>query len=113
MRRPNGHAHVEVADGTQLPLPTTAAAQDGRRVIYGIRPEHLELGGDKGVPAKVTVVEPTGPEILVFSKIGGTETCAEFKERHQFSPGQEIRLTPRMDSIHLFDAGTGKRLRTA
>ena len=110
VRRPNGHAHVEVADGTHLPLPTTAAAQDGHRVIYGIRPEHLELGADEGVPARVTVVEPTGPEILVFSEIGGTKTCAEFKERHQFSPGQEIRLAPRMDSIHLFDAASGARL---
>ena len=109
-RRSNGQATVELDDGTALPLPPDVGVRAGHRVIYGIRPEHLELGGEDGVAANVTVVEPTGPEILVFSNIGNVETCAEFKERHRFEPGQEIKLVPRMENIHVFDAATGQRV---
>ena len=109
-RRTNGHATVELVDGTQLPLPPSVGVREGHRVVYGIRPEHLELGQDQGVTARVTVVEPTGPEILVFSSIGDVETCAEFKERHKFAPGQEIKLMPRMENIHVFDAASGERV---
>lgn len=109
-RRSNGHASVELEDGTRLPLPRETPLHEGHRVVYGIRPEHLELGTEADVGAEVTVVEPTGPEVLVFSKIGGVPACAEFKERHQFAPGQEIRLAPRLENVHVFDAASGDRV---
>jgi multiple sugar transport system ATP-binding protein len=33
-----------------------------------------------------------------------------FRERHQFKPGDKIRLKPDPRLIHLFDETTGKRL---
>ena len=82
---------------------------DGRAVHYGIRPSDIRLAPG-GVPARVVVVEPTGADTLVFSKIAGVHTCAVFSERHEFHPGQEIRLQPRLDVVHLFDAASGKHL---
>jgi len=35
---------------------------------------------------------------------------ARVDERHDFKPGDMLRLRPRLDHVHLFDAGTGKRL---
>jgi multiple sugar transport system ATP-binding protein len=81
----------------------------GRAAVYGIRPEHIDLSDD-GVPAEVTVVEPTGSEIQVFAKIGDEQITAIFRERHRFEPGATIRLAPERDQVHLFDAETGKRL---
>jgi multiple sugar transport system ATP-binding protein len=107
--RRNGSICVETADGTRLPAPNDIAGTDGQPVTYGVRPEHMTLA-DSGVPATVHVVEPTGADTLVFSQIAGTNTCAVFSERHEFKPGQEIRLQPRLDAVHLFDAASGKHL---
>jgi multiple sugar transport system ATP-binding protein len=35
---------------------------------------------------------------------------AVFRERHQFKPGDKIRLKPDPRLVHLFDAESGKRL---
>ncbi|MBM3549176.1 MAG: sn-glycerol-3-phosphate ABC transporter ATP-binding protein UgpC [Alphaproteobacteria bacterium] len=107
----NGGIWVEAEDGTRLPAPGNVGGADGQKVVYGVRPEHLTLsGGSSGVQAKVDVVEPTGADTLVFSKIAGVNTCAVFSERHDFRPGQEIRLQPRLDVVHLFDAASGQHL---
>ncbi|MBL8691242.1 MAG: sn-glycerol-3-phosphate ABC transporter ATP-binding protein UgpC [Rhodospirillaceae bacterium] len=109
--RRNGGIWVEAEDGTKLPAPGNVGGSDGQKVVYGVRPEHLALaGGSSGVPAKVEVVEPTGADTLVFSKIAGVHTCAVFSERHDFRPGQEIKLQPRLDVVHLFDAASGQHL---
>jgi multiple sugar transport system ATP-binding protein len=58
----------------------------------------------------VAVVEPTGPETIVMGRIGPQSVMAAFKERHAFKPGTDISLAPDFSNLHLFDAGTGKRL---
>jgi multiple sugar transport system ATP-binding protein len=35
---------------------------------------------------------------------------AVFRERHQFNPGDKVRLKPDPSLVHLFDEATGKRL---
>ena len=109
--RRNGGIWVEAEDGTKLPAPGSVGGVDGQKVVYGVRPEHLAMAsGSTGVAAKVEVVEPTGADTLVFSTIAGIHTCAVFSERHDFRPGQEIRLQPRLDVVHLFDAASGQHL---
>jgi len=90
-------------------LPAGVPAEVGRPVVYGIRPEHLELADD-GFPARVRVVEPTGSETLTYLQFGEGEVVAVFRDRHDLGPGQEVRLRPRADKAHLFDAETGRRL---
>jgi multiple sugar transport system ATP-binding protein len=107
--RLNGAAAFLGPDGIQLPLATAPAGGDGRPVIYGIRPEHFALADD-GVEAEVHVVEPTGSELQVVAKLGGEEIIAVFRERHEFKPGQKIRLRPDPRLVHLFDETTGERL---
>src|SRR6478672_1645942 len=46
LRRTNGMAHVETPDGVRWPLRAGAGA-DGQAVTYGVRPDHLELAGNK------------------------------------------------------------------
>jgi len=60
----------------------------------------------------VVVVEPTGADTQVFAKFGGAELTAVFRERHDFRPGEAIRLVPDHERTHLFDAESGKSLRT-
>jgi multiple sugar transport system ATP-binding protein len=56
------------------------------------------------------VVEPTGSETQVFAKLGGEQVVAVFRERHQFNPGDKVKLKPDPSVIHLFDEATGKRV---
>ena len=82
------------AEGEHKLVRTTVRA-GGARGEYG----HVQL-----------VVEPTGSETQVFAKLGGEQVVAVFRERHQFNPGDRIRLKPDPTLVHLFDETTGKRL---
>src|SRR5471032_1271635 len=105
----NGSASFEGPNGVKLPLASAPANSDGRPVVYGVRPEHFTIADD-GADAEIVVVEPTGSETQVFAKLGGEQVVAVFRERHQFNPGDKIRLKPDPALVHLFDETTGKRL---
>jgi multiple sugar transport system ATP-binding protein len=106
--RANGAAVFEGPAGLQLPL-TAPAAWNGRAVTCGIRPEHFALADD-GAEAEIQVIEPTGSEIQVVARLGDKDVIAVFRERHQFKPGDKIRLKPDPRFVHLFDAESGKRI---
>jgi multiple sugar transport system ATP-binding protein len=111
LKRSNGQARVEFADGVSLPAPHSAGGEDGQRVVYGTRPEHMTLAdGDDGVASEVVVVEPTGADTQVFAKLAGVEVTSVFRDRHAFRPGETIRLRPDPARAHLFDAAGGARL---
>jgi multiple sugar transport system ATP-binding protein len=102
---------VVLSDGNQLPMPVHAKAAEGHSVIYGIRPEHLDIGSDsQGLATEVVVVEPTGADTQVFTKIAGVEVTSVFRERHAFTPGSTIRLQADASRAHLFDAASGQAL---
>jgi multiple sugar transport system ATP-binding protein len=103
-----GRPAVE-ANGGQLPVLEDNSLEDGRTVIYGIRPEHLDIA-EEGFPARIAVVEPTGPETLLFLRFGESDLVAAFRDRHDFEPGQTVHLLPRADKAHLFDSATGTRI---
>ncbi len=111
LRRNGGEATLEMPGGASVPAPRGAKGEDGQKVIFGTRPEHLELASEgRGLAATVVVVEPTGADTQVFAKIAGTDVTAVFRERHEFHAGDSIRLMPDHDRTHLFDAGTGMSL---
>ena len=105
----NGKAEFEGPGGARLPTASAPSGSDGRPVVYGVRPEHFHLADD-GAPAEVLVVEPTGSELQIVAKLGGEDVIAVFRERHQFKPGDKIKLRPDPKVVHLFDEATGKRL---
>jgi multiple sugar transport system ATP-binding protein len=105
----NGSVGFEGPNGVKLPLKSAPTASDGKPAVYGIRPEHFTIADD-GAEAEIIVVEPTGSETQVFASLGGEQVVAVFRERHQFNPGDKIRLKPDPSLVHLFDETTGKRL---
>ncbi|HEV2557692.1 MAG TPA: sn-glycerol-3-phosphate ABC transporter ATP-binding protein UgpC [Microvirga sp.] len=109
-----GRPVLRTEDGIVLPLPAEASVRNGQSLVYGVRPEHLQISsGAEGVEARVQVLVPTGPEIYVYSEVGGTEVCSLMRERIELQPGAPVRLAPRLECIHLFDAETGRRLEHA
>ena len=71
VERGNGRPVAVASDGD-----TVAAARMKRRagwpeVVYGVRPEHLDIARTAGpIPAKVVVVEPTGAETMLVVHSG-------------------------------------------
>jgi multiple sugar transport system ATP-binding protein len=81
--------------------------RNGRDVLLGVRPEHLDIAGD-GLRAEVIVVEPTGADTQIFCKVDGVEVTAVVRERHAFHPGEVLHLKPRQ--TYVFDPASGRRL---
>ena len=104
-------AQVDLGDGLHWPAPPGAGAALGQQVLYGIRPEHLEIADARtGIPAEVAVVEPTGADTQVFAKVGPTEITCVLRERIGVRPGDTLYLKPELRRAHLFDAASGLRL---
>jgi multiple sugar transport system ATP-binding protein len=109
-RTREGGAAIELTDGTRVPAPALRA-REGQEVVAGIRPEHLALARDgAGVAAEVAVVEPTGADTQIVARVAGGKFLAVFRERHDFRPGQTIRLAPEPQKTHFFDGETGVRI---
>jgi len=110
LRRTDTGLGVEVGEGIVLPAPSPIAGErggEGREVVVGVRPEHLAVV-DEGVPAIVELVEPTGADTQIFCKLAGADVSAVVRERHEFRPGERIRLKPQLTFI--FDPASGSRL---
>ncbi|HEY6149210.1 MAG TPA: sn-glycerol-3-phosphate ABC transporter ATP-binding protein UgpC [Gaiellaceae bacterium] len=79
LRASNGSLLAEVGSRTlELPkdtLPASVAGRDGREVIVGIRPEHLEdadltpANGRLVLEAPVTLAEPVGAEVIAHFEL--------------------------------------------
>src|SRR5271170_1939509 len=107
--RVDGRLSFVTDGGVELPLKSAPSGSDGRPCLYGIRPEHLALGGGP-MKAEVSVVEPTGSETQLFAKVGGQKIVGVFRERVVARPGEIFMLAPNLDAVHLFDGETGARL---
>ncbi|MCX7960158.1 MAG: sn-glycerol-3-phosphate ABC transporter ATP-binding protein UgpC [Burkholderiales bacterium] len=99
---------VVVGEGVRIEAPRGAPVAAGAEVIVGVRPEHLSVTADGGVPAEVLVVEPTGADTQIFCRVAGRDVTAVVRERHTFHPGEVVRLRPQL--TYLFDPASGTRL---
>ena len=96
-------------DGTKIPLGMVPGNSAGRSVTLGVRPEHFSLDPN-GVDAEVLTVEPTGSETQVVARFAGNEITGAFRERIATQPGQMLKIRPEGNSVHLFDAESGRRI---
>ena len=103
---------VDVGDDLALPLSPGVGVSPGSEVVYGLRPEHLEIRGpDVGLPATVTLVEPAGFETHLHADMGSHVVRIISTERLDVSPGDRIGLAVTdLACVHLFDAQAGTRL---
>ena len=100
----------------ELPLALTDAGLEDRELILGIRPEQIVLASNElthlpTLRAEVQVVEPTGPDTLVFVNINNTKVCCRLAPDSAPDSGQNLTLQFDSSKVLLFDANTGERLR--
>ena len=91
-----------------LPL-TEEYPEPDRQVRLGIRPEHVRLDSG-GEAARVTVVEPTGHETILVFDYSGNEIVARMDGEVPLQPDDGVKLSFRVEKLHLFAAADGRRL---
>jgi sn-glycerol 3-phosphate transport system ATP-binding protein len=103
-----GHA-ARLAGGTLWRFVDGARpGGDGQAVTIGIRPEHLVPNDADGLTLSVELAEPLGSETVLHGRLpDGTQLSARV-------PGalaaESITLVPDPAALHVFDAGSGKRI---
>ncbi|HEX8252508.1 MAG TPA: sn-glycerol-3-phosphate ABC transporter ATP-binding protein UgpC [Thermoanaerobaculia bacterium] len=90
-----------------ITIPLRVPIANGRKVIAGIRPEHLTHGGD--IKALVDVVEPIGHESIVYATVGTERLVAIFDPHETPRVGERIAVGVAPEQVHLFDE-TGVRI---
>jgi multiple sugar transport system ATP-binding protein len=112
------------ASGQTLPLPNQfkANVEAGRKVVFGLRPDDIYPTGHgihSGEEAEVhqielpvTVTEPLGNETLVFAEFDGGDWVSRMLNPKPLKAGEKIKLSLDLSQAHLFDAATGKTLRS-
>jgi multiple sugar transport system ATP-binding protein len=109
------------AGGFSIPIPgiyrNALQSANGRRVVGGFRPEHLDVGeaGDRlTIRATADVVEYLGNEELLHLSVAGHEgdVIALIDSVNRVRPGDvlDLRLAP--NRLYLFDGETGDALAT-
>ena len=96
--------------GLVLPLPPIGATIEGRRLTYGLRPQHIRPQPD-GIEAVVELVEPTGDSQEVELRCGATALTMLLHEYTPLSPGDQLRVGFDAAQVRLFDAATSLRVR--
>jgi multiple sugar transport system ATP-binding protein len=86
----------------------------GGQVLVGMRPEDVQLfaaaAGPESVPARVSVVEPLGSEIIVDLIIGPHLIKAIVPPSERLGEGQSVWAKFDMQKVHIFDPDSGARL---
>jgi sn-glycerol 3-phosphate transport system ATP-binding protein len=86
---------------------------DGRRLILGIRPEHLAPAaeGPDALALSVDLAEPLGSEAVLHGRLPSGETfTARLSGGAAPAAGAVLALVPAPDALHVFDAESGHRL---
>ncbi|WP_043527328.1 ABC transporter ATP-binding protein [Litchfieldella xinjiangensis] len=119
--------HVRIAtpgqDDLVLPWPASREQPEmsewvGKAVVLGLRPEHfseedVRLGdAAEGTlfNASITVVEPTGAEILIQLPLGDKEVTARVGPKCKVAAGETLALRVDMGMGVLFDPDSERRL---
>jgi len=107
---------IDVGDGVSIPVDRSAGAitglEEGRQVVFGIRPEHLIVGnGAASMNGRVVVMEPTGADTQVLCRIGHSDIIVVSHDRIDVRAGDPISLQPDLSRAHIFDEQSGQSLR--
>jgi multiple sugar transport system ATP-binding protein len=92
--------------------PIRPGLKPGQRVWLGIRPEHIELAGSSGIPAKVDFTEPdfAHRRQMVYTLVDGQRCAAQVPLRASIQPNMTIHLHFPPEHIYLFDHETEQRI---
>ncbi|AKJ29642.1 ABC transporter ATP-binding protein [Caldimonas brevitalea] len=104
-----------IAHRLQVPLglyPFLQCPQPGRKVVLGVRPEHLTLQppGEASGHGTVTLVEPMGSHAIVWLDDHGRRLAVQAPAGQEPAPGAKVAFHLDPARVSLFDHATQQRL---
>jgi multiple sugar transport system ATP-binding protein len=105
-----GGPAIEVEGSHRISLQRPLQVADGTRLTVGIRPEHIPVGGEGGIPARVELVEPTGLGTILHVRPFAATLKAFTLSRDAIEVGDTVAIRLPAERLHLFDAQSGQRL---
>ncbi|MCX7644694.1 MAG: ABC transporter ATP-binding protein [Rhodobacteraceae bacterium] len=99
--------------GVEIALPEVQEEAEGRRLVLGVRPEHVALSDDGAYRGRIEAVEYLGTtQILTIATPHGP-LKARIPSARPARAGETVGLGFAASRLSLFDAGTGRAFRTA
>src|SRR6202049_3957021 len=115
VREESGGDVLLLDGGVPLSLARRIANSNGRRVIFGIRPEHIHLisnssatspANHQKVPAEIDVVEPLGRDVIVTARRAAGVFQMQAEIYSGLKPSQRVDFWFDMNRAYLFDRET-------
>jgi multiple sugar transport system ATP-binding protein len=114
-----GRASVPAAkiENDAIPLdgyPLCSSFDDGREIIFGIRPEHVALAEHETrgpvIAAETLFIEPMGADTLGWFQYGSQRISARLPPQRARGLSGKVRLSLDIGQVSLFDPTTEQRL---
>ena len=84
---------------------------DTTDAVLGFRAEHLQLKTDGEISLTIDIIEKLGADSIIYGKDkNGVTICYRENGNTKLNIGDNINLSINVDSIHLFNKNTGKRI---
>jgi sn-glycerol 3-phosphate transport system ATP-binding protein len=104
---------VALADGPQGAVIRGARdsvlAGRGAGLTLGIRPEHIRLVHEGGVPGAVISAEYHGADTVVTARVGDESLLVRAPGQVALAAGARVRLGWEPEAVHVFDTENGRR----
>jgi sn-glycerol 3-phosphate transport system ATP-binding protein len=107
----NSGAAAKLEAGPTLRLLTRLRDEpDGKALTIGIRPEHIRIDS-MGLALRIDLVEPLGSETLVHGRLAAPgEANIVMRLPGRAPEGEVLTIGFPAEDIHVFNAGSGRRL---
>jgi len=99
-----------------LPLPPEFDFEIGRKIVYGLRPQHIKVLTDDSethpdaIEAELLLSETTGTETQFAFDYGGQKLIVANQGRFALSAGTKCRLRLDVQQAHFFDQESQQRM---
>jgi multiple sugar transport system ATP-binding protein len=92
--------------------PARGPMEAGRKVVLGVRPEHVKVDepGEEIHDAIVDIEEPMGADNLLWLKLAGQTISVRIAGARRYAPGRAVKLSFDMSMASVFDAVTENRV---
>jgi multiple sugar transport system ATP-binding protein len=110
---PAGQTQLHLGDAV-LDIPALREDVTPRRLLYGVRPEHVSFDDGSALRADVLGTEYLGTsQIVTCATVHGATLRAKVPVQVRAARGDRVGLRFDAGTVSLFDAATGRALRTA
>ncbi len=99
--------------GAEIGVPALHEEAEGRKLVLGVRPEHVSLVDAGAIRGRIEATEYLGTTQIVTIATDHGQLKARIPSSEPARAGETVGLDFAASTLSLFDAGTGRAFRTA